>query len=62
VPISGTWSAETAGDNRINLTLNFILSVNGEARPMNSTVLLDMVDNNTLRSVADGTLTKRVGE
>ena len=62
MPISGTWSAETAGDNRINLTLNFILSVNGEARPMNSTVLLDMVDNNTLRSVADGTLTKRVGE
>jgi hypothetical protein len=61
IPLTGTWSVMPISDKQANLTLNLLVhGNNGRAQTMNSTAALEIVDQDTVRDVMQGTITKRV--
>lgn len=61
IPLTGTWNAVPLSDKQANLTLNLLVhGNNGQPQALNSTAALEIVDQDTLRDVAQGTITKRV--
>ncbi len=61
VAVTGTWNAAPLSDNLASLTLHLIVhGANGQTENVNSTATLQIVDQDTLRDAAQGTITKRV--
>ncbi|HZP20862.1 MAG TPA: GYF domain-containing protein [Bauldia sp.] len=61
-PIVGVWTAEPAGDKRIKLSMRIrVQSQTSTQMPESyTTTVMEVIDGDTLRDLADGTLTKRV--
>jgi hypothetical protein len=63
VPVSGSWSVVQDTDAKVNLTLNLIVhGNNGQTQPVNSSATVEIVDHDTLRDTATGTITKRIAQ
>ena len=61
VPVVGSWSVAPVSDKVANLTLALIVQgANGQQQSVNSTAMLEIVDQNTVRDTAQGTVSKRV--
>jgi hypothetical protein len=60
IPIAGTWKSGVSGDRRFTLTLNLKLQIEGETKLLSTVSRVEIVDDNTLRDEADGTISKRV--
>jgi hypothetical protein len=61
LPVSGSWSVAQLPNNLVNLTLNLVVrGENGQPQAVNSTTTVQIVDQNTIRDTAQGTVSKRV--
>ena len=60
LPITGTWKAQVSGDRRFTLTLNLELQIQGQVKQVSTVSRVEVVDDNTLRDEADGTISKRI--
>jgi hypothetical protein len=60
IPISGTWSVQGTGEKRFTLNLVLRMQAQGQTRTQQLSAHLEVVDDNTLRDVDSGELTKRV--
>ena len=59
--VSGTWTVSTVDDKRANLAMNMFILVNGQSIPSNSKAVIEIVDGNSIRDTADGTISTRIG-
>ena len=61
IPVNGTWSVAPLSEKKANLTLDLHVRDNaGQERGVNQTVAMEIVDQDTVRDTAQGTVTKRV--
>jgi hypothetical protein len=61
IPVGGSWSVAAVSDKVANLTLALVVQGdNGQHLSVNSTTRLEIVDQNTVRDTAQGTVSKRV--
>jgi hypothetical protein len=60
LPVSGNWWADAIDPKRFNVTMNLVIEIDGQPRATNSTVELDLIDDNTLRNPTYGTVSHRV--
>jgi hypothetical protein len=60
IPISGNWSVQGTGEKRFTLSLVLNMQVQGQTRTQQFSAHLEVVDDNTLRDVDTGDLTKRI--
>ncbi len=60
-PVSGSWRAVKIDEKRANLAFDLVVLADGQQRPLATSSLLEIVDQNTVRDAFDGSVTKRVG-
>jgi hypothetical protein len=59
-PVAGGWSVVRLSDKLVNLTLNLrVRDRNGQPQAVNSNAVLEIIDQDTLRDTAQGTISKR---
>jgi hypothetical protein len=60
IPVRGKWSAAALSEKKANLTFNLLVRNNNQENAVNETFALEIVDQDTVRDLAQGTVTKRV--
>ncbi len=61
IPVTGTWNATQLSSNMASMVLNLIVhATNGQQQSVNSTTTLQVIDQNTVRDITQGTITRRV--
>jgi hypothetical protein len=62
VPVTGTWTVEKTGDKRFTLNFDLKMQDQGQTRTVSASAHLEIVDDNTLRDVDSGVLSKRLAK